>query len=113
MHEYSIVQSLLDLCEQNAGQHNAKAISKVTVKIGTLSGVEPELLKSAFDTFKEKTICDSALFHIDIQPPVIRCRACGKESTLDALEHRCPVCQSEDVTLIDGDEMYLMSLEME
>ena len=32
MHEYSIVQSLLDMCEENARANNAKKVSKVVVK---------------------------------------------------------------------------------
>ena len=46
------------------------------MKIGVMSGVEPELLKSAFDTFKEETICDSAEFILNIQPVVVMCRDC-------------------------------------
>jgi hydrogenase nickel incorporation protein HypA/HybF len=60
MHEFLVVQSLLNLIEENAKQNNAKSLSKVVVKIGKLSGIEPHLLKIAFDTFKEKTICENA-----------------------------------------------------
>ena len=80
MHEYSIVQALLDQCEDHAKEHNATAVTKVVVKIGKYSGVEPHLLEVAFETFKEKTICSDAEFIL-----------------------------TED----DGDDMYLMSLEME
>ena len=58
MHEYSIVQSLLDQCEDNAKANDAKKVTKVVVKIGVMSGVEPDLLKTAFDTFKEGTMCE-------------------------------------------------------
>jgi hydrogenase nickel incorporation protein HypA/HybF len=51
MHEYSIVQSLLNQCGYNAKVNDA---TKVVVKIG----VEPDLLKTAFDTFKEGTMCE-------------------------------------------------------
>jgi hydrogenase nickel incorporation protein HypA/HybF len=71
MHEYSIVQSLLDACEENAVANNASKVSKVVVKIGVMSGVEPELLRTAFDTFKEKTMCEDAEFIINIQNVLI------------------------------------------
>ena len=54
MHEYSVVQSLLESCEEHARQNDAKKVTKVVVKIGVLSGVEPDLLQTAFDTFKEQ-----------------------------------------------------------
>lgn len=80
MHEYSIVQALLDQCEHYAKENDAEIVTKVTVKIGKFSGVEPYLLETAFDTFKETTICSQAEFII---------------------------------TVDEGDEMLLMSLEME
>jgi hydrogenase nickel insertion protein HypA len=83
------------------------------VKIGRLSGVEPHLLETAFDTFKERTVCDGAAFVMQLQPVVIVCRSCGAETTLDAFRYRCPRCESIDVSVTEGEEMLLMSLEME
>ena len=113
MHEYSIVQALLDQCESHAAKHGAKKITKVVTKIGVLSGVEPDLLQTAFDTFKEGTICEGAQFVMNIQPVVIRCRECGQESTLEELNLACPKCRNIHTDIVDGEEMFLMSLEME
>ncbi len=113
MHEYSIVQSLLESCEEHARVNESTNVTKVIVKIGVLSGVEPDLLQTAFDTFKEKTICDKAEFIINRQKVVIACLSCDEESTLEKNEFLCPKCQSNKVKVIDGEEMFLMSLEME
>ena len=113
MHEYSIVQSLLDGCEDHARQNDATKVTKVVVKIGVMSGVEPDLLKIAFDTFKEKTICEEALFIINIQKVKIRCNGCGRENELEKNEYLCPGCQSTDLKIIDGEDMLLMQLELE
>jgi len=112
MHEFSIVQDLLNLCEKNAIENNATKITKVEVKIGKLSGVEPHLLQTAFDTFKEKTICDRAEFLIHHQDLVVRCQECGAESTLNKNTFSCPKCEGA-VEVLDGEDMYLMRLEME
>ena len=113
MHEYSIVDSLLQLATEHAVKNNAKKVTKLEVKIGVLSGVEPELLKSAFETFKEGTICEDAEFIMNIQPVVIRCKDCNKESTLEKDEYLCPHCKSGNIEIVDGEDMYLMSLELE
>ncbi len=113
MHEYSIVQNLLDQCEENAVANNAKKVTKVVVKIGVMSGVESQLLCTAFDTFKEETMCAEAEFIVNMQPIVIRCNACDKESVLDKNEFCCPHCSNISVTVIDGEDMYLMQLELE
>lgn len=113
MHEYSVVQALLDQCEQHAAANDAKSIIKVVVKIGQFSGVEPHLLEIAFDTFKEKTVCDGAEFVMNVQPLVIECKECGVRTTLEKIYYKCPACKSLDVQVIDGEDMFLMSLEME
>ncbi|PLY07543.1 MAG: hydrogenase maturation nickel metallochaperone HypA [Arcobacter sp.] len=113
MHEYSIVQSLLESCEEHAKENSSTNVTKVIIKIGVLSGVEPDLLQTAFDTFKEKTVCDKAEFVINRQKVVISCLSCAEESTLEKNEFCCPKCQSNQVKVIDGEDMYLMSLEME
>lgn len=66
MHEYSIVQALLDQCEHYAKENHAETITKIVIKIGQFSGVEPYLLETAFDAFKEMTICSQAEFIITV-----------------------------------------------
>ena len=112
MHEYSIVQALLNQCEDNAKKHDATEIKKVVLKIGVLSGVEPHLLQTAFDTFKEGTLCDRATLEMNIQKVVIYCKECKNESQIDDFGLACPECGGLNVSVVDGEDMYLMSLEM-
>ena len=112
MHEYSIVQALLNQCEETARANKATKVKKIVVKIGVMSGVEVDLLKIAYDTFKEGTMCEEADIQIIHQKIVIRCHNCKKESTLEKNEYACPLCQSVDLDVIDGEEMYLMQLEL-
>lgn len=113
MHEYSIVQALIDQCEALAVTNNATVITKVVVKIGKYSGVEPHLLEIAFETFKDQTVCKDAEFVMTIQPLVIICSDCQQENVLDQPHYICPACQSLDIRVTDGEDMMLMSLEME
>ena len=113
MHEFSIVDSLLNLAEEHAVKNNAKKVTKLEIKIGVLSGVEPNLLQTAFDTFKEGTICEEAEFIMKIQPVVIKCQNCGFEGELGKDEYLCPKCKSGEIKITDGEDMYLMSLELE
>ena len=113
MHEYSVVQALLTQCEEHAQANKAEKITKVVVKIGVMSGVEPYLLETAFNTFKETTVCEGAEFVMNIQPLTIRCHECESESELPVKEYCCPKCQSINVDVTDGEDMFLMSLEMQ
>lgn len=113
MHEYSIVQSLLESCEEHTRENEASKVTKVVVKIGVLSGVEPDLLQTAFDTFKEQTVCHEAEFIINVQKIEILCHDCNAKSTLEKHEFSCPNCESINLKVTDGEDMYLMSLEFE
>lgn len=112
MHEYSIVQALLEQCEEHVLSNNATAVTKVVVKIGKMSGIEPHLLETAFDTFKEKTICDEAEFIMNIQPVTVECQECNLTTELEELHYRCPSCESLDIKVVDGEDMFLMQLEL-
>ena len=113
MHEYSIVQSLVESCEEHVKVNNATRVTKVVVKIGVMSGVEPHLLEEAFELFKEGTICDGCEFVMNIQKVKVECNSCKAISELEKNEYLCPKCKSIDVNVIDGEDMFLMQLELE
>ena len=113
MHEYCVVQALLIQCEEIAEQNSAEKITKVVCKIGVMSGIEIHLLQVAFDTFIEGTMCDGAEFVINEQKLKLRCRDCKDEYEIDEIIYKCRSCGSLGMDTIDGEDMYLMSLEME
>lgn len=113
MHEYSVVQALLEQIEGVAAENEATIVTKIVVKIGIMSGVEVHLLEIAFNTFKEKTICDGAEFVLNVQPLTIECQECNAVSELEKIHYCCQKCESTNVKVIDGEDMFLMSLEME
>jgi len=112
MHEYSVVQALLNQCEEIAAENDATKITKVVCKIGVMSGIEIHLLRVAFDTFKEGTMCDGAEFVIDEQKLKVRCRACKSEYEIDEINYKCRECGHLGMDTVDGEDMYLMSVEM-
>lgn len=113
MHEYSIVSSLIESCEDYAKKNSASKVTKVVVKIGVLSGVEPHLLTEAFEAFKAGSLCSDALFVVNVQKVKILCNGCKNEQEIEKNEFVCPKCGSFDIAVLDGEEMYLMSLELE
>jgi len=112
MHEYSVVQALLNQCEEVAAQNDATKVTKVITKIGVMSGIEIHLLQTAFDTFKEGTICAEAEFIQNVQKLKLECKECGNVFEVDEVRYFCVKCESLRVKVLDGEDMYLMSLEM-
>ena len=113
MHEYSIVGALIKQCEQHAEDNDATKVTRVAIKVGILSGVEPALLETAFQTFKLEGVCHDAKFEMQIQPIVLSCFECGKETTHNERSIICGHCQSNRTQVIDGEDLLLMQLELE
>ena len=50
---------------------------------------------------------------IEQVPAVIECDACGAETTLDVPILMCSTCESDDVTLVSGEEFLIVSFDLE
>jgi len=112
VHEYSIVASLIDVCEKEAKKHRAEAIKRLSVRIGRLSGIEIHFLEQCFETFKEDTICRDAILDIEVCDVVLLCQACGARSVVSENRFVCPKCHSAEVEMIGGQELHVNSIEI-
>ncbi len=111
MHEYSIVASLIDRVQQEAALHGGTRVHRLHVKIGEQSGVELDLLKTAFDTFREQTICDGAELAIDMVAVAWACSSCERAVAPGSIL-RCDAC-GKPARMVQGDEIILERIEME
>lgn len=111
MHEYSIVQALIDRASEEARKRGALAVKGLSVRIGTLAGVEPELLKIAYDAFRERTLCADAPLNIHRVEALWQCPECGR-SLSACVQLACPDCRVP-ARLAQGDEIFLDRIEME
>ncbi len=111
MHEYSIIQSLVDEVESVARRHAGASVHAVYVGIGELAGVDAGLLQTAYDTFRAGTMCEAAELTIRRVAARWHCPAC--QASIDRGEIlRCPLC-NEPARLAAGDEIVLERVELE
>ena len=113
MHELSVCMALLDQVRRIATERNATQVSRIVLQVGPLSGVEPELLRSAYPIAAAGTIAAEADLVIEDTAVIIRCRNCGAESDVAANRLVCARCDSLRTSLVSGDEMILQSLELD
>jgi hydrogenase nickel incorporation protein HypA/HybF len=113
MHELSLVAELFVLLEEKAREEKASRINRISLSLGRLSGVVPELLASAFDSYKKGTLASEAELRIDVVPLKVRCRACGKETPTDEPLFACPTCASADLEILEGRDLILDRVELE
>ncbi len=111
MHEYSIVEALISRVAEETEARGAAGVSRLYVKIGALSGVEPDLLASAYELFSERTICAGAELRIERVEERWACSGCGRAVERGAALV-CPEC-ARPARLVQGDEIVLERIEME
>jgi hydrogenase nickel incorporation protein HypA/HybF len=104
MHEYSIIQALVDSVETHA---NGATVVRLRVSIGELAGVDPGLLASAYEIFRGETICSDASLEIVNVPAKWTCMTCGRVIA----RGKALQCDGE-VKLTSGDEIVLEQIEL-
>jgi hydrogenase nickel incorporation protein HypA/HybF len=110
MHEYSLVRAMVDRVEQEARARSATSISRLAVRIGAMSGVEPELFASAFTLCREGMLAATEL-DIRRSEAVWACPQCAASIPTGGVL-RCAACQAP-AKLVTGDEILLEQIEME
>lgn len=113
MHELSVCQSLLSQIESVALENRATAVHRVTLQIGPLSGVEPQLLQQAFPIAVAGSIAEHAVLEVELLPVRVACDECGAQTEVSANKLICGQCGHWQTHLLGGDEMLLASLELD
>jgi hydrogenase nickel incorporation protein HypA/HybF len=111
VHEYSIVQALLERVDREVAAHGATRVHAVRVCIGELAGVEIELLQTAYETIRRGTACEDAPLDVARVEAHWECPRCAA-----AIERgrplQCVHCGAA-ARLASGDEIVLDRIEME
>ena len=114
MHELSIVEALIDQVEKELDRVGQKGrVLRLELSIGRLSGVNPESVRFAFGLLASGTIVADAEIVIEEPKAVCRCHVCNARTEIDDLVLECPKCAAADITVENGREMTLQTIEIE
>lgn len=113
MHELSVCLSLMQQVEQIAIEKNAQRVTRIVLNIGPLSGVEPDLLRHAYPLAAANTVAADAELVMRSADIVVRCSQCEAESKATANRLLCGSCGDYRTQVISGDELTLMSVELD
>ena len=112
MHELSICQGLMTKVEQVALENEATSVETIFLSVGPLSGIEPPLLKQAFEISRLGTIAESAELEIQTGPIIVECSKCGASSEVRLYHLVCGSCGNWRVRVTQGEDLLLLSLEL-
>lgn len=111
MHELAVCQALIDEIGAQAAKHGPARVAAVTVEVGPLSGVVPELLHQAYEFAKVGTVARDA--SLVIEPAEIRvyCDECQLATAARPNRLVCGRCGNWRTRLLGGDELLLRTIE--
>lgn len=105
---------MVESVRASAEAAGARAITRVTLRIGALSGVVEHALRFGYEIVTRDTPLAGAALEIVTLPAVVACASCGTTSTLDGIQNfTCPACGAPAPRLIQGKELEISGIEIE
>ena len=113
MHEMSVTMSLLDLVLDEVAKAGAKKIVGINIVIGQMTGIIDHYVQANFEVLSENTPAEGASLSFRNIPRQARCRHCSHLFQPTDFEWNCPRCQSPEIEITGGSELYVESIEVE
>jgi hydrogenase nickel incorporation protein HypA/HybF len=113
MHEMSVTMSLLDLILEEASKAGASKITGVNIVLGEMTGIIDHYVQANFELLSQSTPAEGAALSFQNISRQARCRNCAHLFQPTDLEWTCPKCQSSEIEITGGSELYVESIEVE
>jgi len=110
LHELAIAESVVQIADRHA---DGRRVTKVYLKVGQLRQVVPAALAFSFELVAQGTPIEGAQLEMEEVPATGACQGCGEKSRLEGFPLRCKACGGFDLELLEGEELYVESLELE
>lgn len=112
LHELGIVYHIIRDVENVARANGVRRVSSVTLLLGEVSGVVPDLLLDAWRwAADKKSITEGAELIVEPVEAVTHCEACGRDYATVEHGKTCPQCGSGETYLLQGQEVMIKQIE--
>ena len=105
MHEVRIATEIISIVKKEMVSRGIDSIAEIGLRIGLLSGVDPDALEFSFAAITSGTEMQQARLVIERIPVRAVCQACTKEFDVEAYLFVCPACESTNVHVTEGEEL--------
>ena len=110
MHELGICDALLKMVRNIAAEESLEEITRITVEVGSLSGVVPAYMSDCWEAVTDGTELAEVEFVVEELEGTARCLDCGEEFPADLNRLRCPSCGGEKLTPLTGRDLTLKEI---
>lgn len=112
MHELSLMDAVREQALEQAARHGASRITAITLRVGSLAGVEIEALRLAHTVVMAGSIAAGSRLEIEAVPAACLCTACEQPFLASDGCCECPRCGRISRELLRGRELQLASMEI-
>jgi hydrogenase nickel incorporation protein HypA/HybF len=113
MHEMSLMATMLEIIEEQARREGFRRVTRVSMEIGRLSGVDAEAMRFAFDVGTRNSVAEGAELVIEETQGLARCPVCAREAPVQVFYEACAACGQAPQEITAGRAMRLVSLDVE
>jgi hydrogenase nickel incorporation protein HypA/HybF len=110
MHELRIAAEIIDIVRGEMEKRNLTRLKEIGLRLGPLSGVDPEALTFSFQAATLDTPLAETDLKIELVPVNGVCRSCQNPLEIDDFVFICPACGSSDLDLKTGAELDIVYL---
>ncbi len=111
MHELGICDALLKMVDKIAKDEQLEGIQKITVEVGTLSGVVPKYLEDCWVAVADGTPYMDTAFSVEVIEGVAKCLDCGQEFAAGLNDRLlCPCCGGDKLVPVSGRDLTLKEI---
>ena len=129
MHEWALAEAIIAAAAEVAEKEQLKEVKEITIKVGELQQIEPDILEFALSQLKPARL-KNAKFIIEAAKTELKCRACGNtwvfkrdkldEESAEAIHFvpeiahtfiKCPKCGSPDFEIVEGRGIWLQTVK--
>ena len=113
MHELRIAGDLSHIVLEAAQNENLSKVTRVNISFGQMVQIVPDIFETSFREIVRNTIANQALLDIEILPVKMKCRNCGSDFQVENNSFSCNICTSAELDIIQGNELFIKSIEGE
>lgn len=113
MHELKIAEDLSVIVLDTAINNHLSKVTKINIIFGQMIQIVPDIFEFAFREIVRNSIAESAELNIEITQVEMQCKNCGSAFLLSENRYACSTCNSTDLDIIHGKELFIKSIEGE
>lgn len=105
------MEDIVSILEEQVASPGVGQVKTVFIEVGRLRYIIPEIMVTGFKSIPKSGKLKTAQLKIIEIPVKIKCSECGNISEIQPDMFICPLCKSDKVEMISGNELTLKGIE--